>query len=107
MTSGSGTCAVTFDQAGDASYLAAPQKTQTTAAREAAQSIAVTTSARSTAAFGASFPVAATSSSGLSVAIPATVTMTAHTDACTVHFNQAGNADFSAAPPNVQVTTAQ
>ncbi|PYO58881.1 MAG: hypothetical protein DMD83_01675, partial [Candidatus Rokuibacteriota bacterium] len=63
MTSGSGTCAVTFNQAGDASYLAAPQKTQTTAAREAAQSIAVTTSAPPTAAFGASFPVAATSSS--------------------------------------------
>ena len=42
MTGGTGTCTVTFNQAGNASYNAAPQVTETTTAQKAAQAITVT-----------------------------------------------------------------
>ena len=57
--------------------------------------------------FGSTFPVAAYSDSGLVVTKTATggctisgsvVTMTSGTTACTVNFNQAGNANYNAAP---------
>ena len=115
MTSGTGTCTVTFDQAGNASYLPAPQVVQTTTAQKASQTITVTQAAPSTAEVGASFPVSATASSGLLVTIGvsgscslsgSTVTMTSGTGVCTMTFSQAGNADYLAAPQVMQITRA-
>ena len=42
MTSGTGTCSVKYDQAGDANYNAAPQVTETVNAQKADQTINVT-----------------------------------------------------------------
>jgi hypothetical protein len=84
----------------------------------AGQSITVTTAAPGTANDGATFTVAATASSGLPVAITtsgacsgsgtasATINMTSGTGTCTVNFNQAGNANYSTAPPVTNSTTA-
>ena len=117
MTSGTGTCTVTFNQAGNASYNAAPQVTETTTAQKAAQAIAVTQHAPSTAVYNTSFTVAATGGgSGLPVTVGVsgvcsiggnTVTMTSGTGTCTVTFNQAGNANYSAALQVTETTTAQ
>jgi hypothetical protein len=51
---------VTFNQAGNASYSAAAQVTETTAAQKAAQAITVTQHAPPTAVYNTSFTVAAT-----------------------------------------------
>jgi hypothetical protein len=116
MTSATGTCTVTFTQAGNANYLAAPQVVQTTTAQKANQTITVTQGAPATARVKTSFPVAATASSGLPVAIGAsgacsikgsTVTIRNKTGTCTVTFTQAGNANYLAAPQVVQTTTVQ
>ena len=70
MTGGTGTCTVTFNQAGNASYNAAPQVTETTTAQKAAQAITVTQHAPSTAVYSTSFTVAATGGgSGLPVTV--------------------------------------
>jgi YVTN family beta-propeller protein len=83
------------------------------------QAITVTAPAPASAAFNTSFGVAATSSSGLAVAITttggcsgsgsgsATITMLSGTTACEVHYNQAGDSDYSAAPEVTSSTTAQ
>jgi hypothetical protein len=60
MTSGTGTCTVTFSQAGNPNYVAAPQVAPTTTAQKASQAITVTQGAPATAAANTSFPVAAT-----------------------------------------------
>jgi hypothetical protein len=117
MTGGTGTCTVTFDQAGSASYNAAAQVTETTAAQKVAQAITVTQHAPSTAAYNTSFTVAATGgASGQPVVVAAsgacsaagnTMTMTSGTGTCTVTFNQAGNASYSAAAQVTETTAAQ
>ena len=117
MTSGTGTCTVTFNQAGNASYNAAPQVTETTTAQKADQAIAVTQPAPPTAVYSTSFTVAATGGgSGLPVTVGVsgvcsiggtTVTMTSGTGTCTVAFDQAGNANYNAAPQVTETTTAQ
>lgn len=94
-----------------ASNSALPDATQnfTLNVIKADQTINVTTSAPSSASNGSTFNVAATATSGLTVAITtsgvcsgsgngsATVTITSGTGTCTVHYNQAGNADYNAA----------
>jgi hypothetical protein len=60
MTSGTGTRAVTFNQAGSASYNAATQVTETTTAQKAAQAITATQPAPATAVYNTSFTVSAT-----------------------------------------------
>lgn len=116
MTSGTGTCTVQYDQVGNANYNPAPQVTQTVNAQRASQTISVTTSAPSSAAYGSSFTVAATASSGLPVTYSASgactnsgavFTMTGSTGTCSVQYNQAGNADFNAAPQVTQTVNAQ
>jgi hypothetical protein len=115
MTSGTGTCTVKYDQAGNANYSAAPQVTESTTATAASQTITVTTHAPANAAFNAQFTVAATSSSGLTVSYSssgsctntgALFTMTSGTGTCTVKYDQAGNANYSAAPQVTESTTA-
>src|SRR5206468_3686835 len=122
MNSASGTCTVRYNQPGDLNVLAAPQRTETTAAQQAAQSIAVTVPAPATAVYRASFRVAATASSGLPVVVSAAgacaggggshgtlvkITMTGSSGACTVHYNQAGTANYLAATEVTSDTTAQ
>ncbi|HTH74594.1 MAG TPA: S8 family serine peptidase [Trinickia sp.] len=82
------------------------------------QTISVTTPAPGSAAFNSSFGVAATTTSGLAVAITTTggcsgggngsaaITMTSASTACVVHYNQAGNANFNAAPEVTSTTVA-
>src|SRR5207247_2431198 len=60
MTSGTGTCSVKYDQAGDANYNAASQVVEYATAQKAAQTISVTTHAPAAAIYNTSFAVAAT-----------------------------------------------
>jgi len=115
MTSGTGTCSVIANQAGNGNYSVAPQVTQTTNATPAAQTITFTTNAPTSAGYNSQFTVVATASSGLGVTFTssgsctnsgATYTMTGGTGACSVVANQAGNANYSAAPQVTQTTNA-
>ena len=109
ITSGAGTCSVKYDQAGDTNYNAAPQVTESVSAQKANQAITVTTHAPASAAvYGSLFIVAATgggsgnavtfSSAGACSNVGATFTMTSGSGICTVRYDQAGNANYNAAP---------
>ena len=52
MTSGTGTCSVKYDQAGNANYNAAPQVTESVTVGKANQTIIVTLHAPASAVFG-------------------------------------------------------
>ncbi|MGB9233979.1 MAG: Ig-like domain repeat protein, partial [Terriglobales bacterium] len=115
MTSGTGSCSVIANQAGNSNYTAAPTITQTTTATPSSQTISITTNAPASAVYNSQFTVAATASSSLTVTftssgsctnLGATYTMTSGTGACSVIANQAGNANYSAAPTVTQTTTA-
>ncbi len=111
MTSGSGTCSVIANQAGNNNYLAATPVTQNVTATPATQSITFTRNAPASAAYNSSFTVAASASSGLAVTytssgvcsnVGATYTMTSGMGTCSVIANQAGNGNYSAATPVTQ-----
>jgi hypothetical protein len=115
MTSGSGTCSVIANQAGNSNYAAAPQVTRTVSATPAAQTVTFTTSPPASAAYKSSFTVAASASSGLAVTFissgacsnsGATYTMTGATGTCSVIANQAGNSNYSAAAQLTKSVTA-
>ena len=106
MTSGTGTCSVIANQAGNTNYSAAPQVTETVNATPASQTITFTTNAPASAANNSNFTVAASASSGLAVAYSsagvcsntgATYTMTSGTGTCSVIANQPGNSNYMAA----------
>jgi len=117
MTSGTGTCSVIANQAGNSNYAAAPQFTKTVTATLAAQAITFTTSPPSSAANKSSFKVAATggasgiavifTSSGSCTNSGATYTMTSATGTCSVIANQAGNSNYAAAPQFTKTVTAK
>ena len=117
MTSATTACSVMYDQAGDDNYNAAPEVTETVNAGQDAQAITVTTHAPSSAVYGSQFTVAATgggsgnpvtfSSTGGCSNSGATFTMTSGTTACTVKYDQAGNANYSAAPTVTETVNAQ
>ncbi len=111
MTSGTGDCTVTFDQAGNLDYSAAPTLTKTVTAAKIPQAITITapdpfptsavynTSFTATATGGASGnPVTITGSGSCSGSgdNSTLITMTSGTGDCTVTFNQAGNDNYSA-----------
>ena len=108
MTSGTGTCTVSYDQAGDANYNPAPQVTETVNAQKADQTINVTTHAPASASFNQQFTVAATgggsgnavtfSSSGACSNAGATFTITSASGTCSVKYDQPGDANYNAAP---------
>jgi hypothetical protein len=114
MTSGTGTCTVTYDEAGNTNYNAAPQKTESVTAQKANQTINVSSAAPSTAAYNSSFDVAATAPGGAIAFGPAGpcsnagahFTMTSGTGTCTVLFDQSGNANYNAAPEVSESVTA-
>ena len=108
MSSGTGTCSVIANQAGNSNYSAAAQVIKTVSATKASQIISFTIGPPAAAAYKTSFAVTATASSGLTVTFTssgscsdsgATYTMTASTGTCSVIANQAGNSNYSAAPP--------
>jgi MBG domain (YGX type)/PASTA domain/Abnormal spindle-like microcephaly-assoc'd, ASPM-SPD-2-Hydin len=116
MTSGTGTCSVIANQAGNSNYAAAPQVTTNVNATLVAQTITFTTNPPASAAFNTSFKVAATGgASGLPVAFTssgvctnsgATYTMTNSTGTCSVIANQAGNTNYAAAPQVTKTVSA-
>ena len=115
MTSGTGTCSVIANQAGDTNYLAAAQVTQTVNATLASQTITFTTNAPASASYNSSFTVAANASSGLAVVYTnagvcgnsgATYTMTSGTGTCSVIASQPGNSNYAAAPAVTQTVNA-
>ena len=106
-----GTCVIDANQAGNASYSAAPQVQQSFAVGKNNQTIAFTSTAPSTAVVaGATYTVSATATSGLTVAftIDATAASVCSITGSTVSFqsvgtcvidaNQAGNANYNPAP---------
>jgi hypothetical protein len=106
-----GTCVVNADQAGDASYDAAPRVQQSFAVGRASQTITFTSTAPTTAVVdGATYAVAATASSGLAVAFSidagaASVCSIAGSSVsfhgagtCVINADQAGDAQWNAAP---------
>jgi antitoxin (DNA-binding transcriptional repressor) of toxin-antitoxin stability system len=107
MTGSSGTCTVTYDQAGNRRYTAARRLTETVDAAKAGQSITVTTHAPATAAYGSRFTVAAVDagsgkpivylSRGVCTNRGATFTMTSASGTCTVEYHQAGNRNYKSA----------
>jgi hypothetical protein len=109
MTSGTGTCLVAYDQAGDGTYNPAPQVTESVAAQKAAQTITFDTLEDST--YGdPDFDVVALASSELPVAFAgsgnctvtgATVHLTGG-GSCRVTASQAGDSNINAAPAVVQ-----
>src|SRR5450756_1019679 len=109
--SGVGTCTINANQAGDASYTAAPQVQQSFAVGKRSQTISFTSTAPSTATVGgATYTPTATATSGLAVAL--TIDATASSvcsisggvvsfsgvGTCTINANQAGDASYTAAP---------
>jgi hypothetical protein len=115
MASGTGTCSVRYDQAGDSNFNSAPQVTESVTAQRANQTITVGTHAPANATFNSNFTVAATSDSGLTVSyssagvctnVGATFTMTSGTGTCSVRYDQAGDSNFNSAPQVTESVTA-
>jgi hypothetical protein len=108
---GSGTCTIDADQAGNASYLSAAQAQQSFAVALQSQTITFTSTAPGAAVVGgATYMIAATATSGLVVSFSiaagsagvcsisgTTVSMTGG-GTCVVDANQGGNARYAAAP---------
>jgi hypothetical protein len=120
MLSGTGTCTIDGNQAGNNNYTMAGQQQTSAAAAPAPglpQTISFTTAAPPTETYKGTFPVAARSTSGLKVALSisagsvctlgpqtttggvtsATVTMTGGTGTCYIDANQAGNNTYDPA----------
>jgi uncharacterized repeat protein (TIGR02543 family) len=114
MTGATGTCMVAYQQAGDQNNGAAPPQTSSTVAAKADQTFTITTAAPALATFGTKFTVAANasggevtySSSGGCTNDGATFTMTSATTACTVLYDQAGNANYASLRQQSSVTQA-
>ncbi|HSC50007.1 MAG TPA: carboxypeptidase-like regulatory domain-containing protein [Gaiellaceae bacterium] len=115
ITSGTGTCTVKYDRGGDSNYNAAPQVTETVTAQKANQTIVITLHAPTAAAYGSGFSVAADApggavtyaSSGSCTSSGDTFTITSGTGTCTAKYDQAGDANYNAAPELSEITTAQ
>ncbi len=108
-----GDCVINADQPGDADYDPAPQQQQIVMVGKAEQSISFTSTVPGDAAVdGADYAVTAEATSGLEVTLGTNsttcsvsgniVSFIAAGD-CVIDAEQAGNADFQAAPPQQQV----
>jgi hypothetical protein len=116
MTSGTGTCTVKYDQAGDSNYNAATQVTESVSAQKANQTISIGTHAPANSTYNTSFTVAATSNSGLALSysssgactnVGSVFTMTSGSGICTVKYDQAGDSNYNAASQVIESVTAQ
>jgi hypothetical protein len=114
MTSGTGTCTVKVNRAGDSNYNDATEVSASATATKINQTINVTQAAPANAIINTSFIVSATggfsgnsvifSSSGACTNVGANFTMSSSVGICTVKFNQAGNANYNPAPEVTQYT---
>ncbi len=106
---GTGTCTIDANQAGDADHYPAPEAEQSFEVRQKAQAIEFSTPAPSPATVASpAYKVAATASSGLTVSLssatPSVCSVLGSTvsfegvGTCTIDANQAGDADYEAAP---------
>jgi hypothetical protein len=108
---GVGTCTINANQAGNASWNAAPQAQQSFAVAKASQTVTFTSTAPAAATFsGATYTVTATASSGLPVtftidpiasgvcAIAGSTVSFTGVGTCVINANQAGNGNWNAAP---------
>ena len=108
---GVGNCVIDANQAGDANYNAAPQVQQSFAVGKGSQTISFTSTAPAGASVGgATYTVTATASSGLTVAftidasaasvcsIAGSTVSFIGVGTCVIDANQAGNANYNAAP---------
>ncbi len=106
MTSGTGTCTVRYDQAGDATYAAATQVVESVTAQKADQSIIQFDDIKNGTFGDPNFNIGAFTSSGLDVTFTATGActvsgVTVHitgAGSCTVTASQPGDANYNAAP---------
>ena len=109
-----GSCVIDADQAGDIDWNPAPTVQQEVVVGQASQAITFTSTAPVGAAVGGTYDVTATATSGLPVtftiapASAAVCTISAATvsftgvGTCTIEANQAGDADWAAAPQDTQ-----
>ncbi len=106
---------ITYGYAGDANFSAATNTTTALTVNKANQTINFS-GAPAMATYNSTFSISATATSGLPVTITAsgactvsgnTVTMTSGTGTCSLAANQAGNANYNAAPQATSSTTAQ
>jgi PKD repeat protein len=106
---GAGTCTIGAKQAGDSNYDAAPEARQSFAVGKRPQAVEFTSSSPAAATVGGmTYAVAATASSGLDVSFssgtPAVCSVSGSTvsfigaGTCTIAANQAGSAEYEAAP---------
>ncbi|MCE7951009.1 MAG: Ig-like domain repeat protein [Xanthomonadales bacterium PRO7] len=112
---GVGTCVIDANQAGNANYNAAPQAQQTFAVAKADQTISFASTPPNPAFVNGGYTVSATASSGLAVTFsagaPAVCTVSGSTvtfvgaGTCIVNADQAGNANYNAAPQAQQTFT--
>ena len=117
MTSSTGTCTVTYDQAGNGNYNAAPQQSDSVTAQKADQTIHVGTPAPASAVYGTGFTVAATGggsgnsvtygSSGGCTNTGADFTMTSGSTDCIVTYNQAGDGNYKDATQVTETVSAE
>jgi hypothetical protein len=112
---GAGTCVIDANQAGDANWNAAPLAQQSFAVAKADQTISFASTPPSPAFVNGGYTVSATASSGLvvtfSAGAPAVCTVSGSTvtfvgaGTCIVNADQAGNANYNAAPQAQQTFT--
>jgi hypothetical protein len=111
MTSGTGTCTVAFDQAGNANYNPAPQVTETTTAQKADQIITfgpLGTKNYGDAAFdvdgtaSSTLPATFSSQTGGTCTVAGNTVTIVHSGLCTVLASQAGNDNYKPAPDVAQ-----
>jgi hypothetical protein len=107
---GAGTCVIDANQAGNANYNAAAQAQQSFAVGKGSQTISFTSTPPASPAVGGTYAVSATATSGLSVtftiaaasasvcSISGSMVTFIGTGTCTINANQAGNANYNAAP---------
>ena len=112
-----GTCVIDFNQAGNGTYAAAPQKQQSIPVGLQSQTITITSTAPTGVVVGgSSYTPTATASSGLTVAITLDGSSTGcvltsgvvsfpHAGTCVIDFNQAGNGTYAAAAQKQQSIT--
>lgn len=109
-----GTCTINADQAGNATYNAAPQVQQSFKVAKANQTITFTSTAPSSASTGTTYTPTATATSGLTVSFAVsgacsissgTVTFGPAAGTCTIKADQAGNTNWNAATQKTQSVT--
>ena len=104
-----GDCSGDANQAGNANYNAAPQVQQTFAVAKANQTVTFTSTAPASGTIGGTYTPTATASSGLTPVITLDASSTGSTltagvvhftatGTCVIDANQAGNANYNAAP---------